>query len=132
VALRWVSPALIVFGIFLFNCKSEPADAEALAAGMKAKMKLPVRVDDDTRLDDVRAISTRELGYFLTLTRLTKSELGASPIARQLETSLRGGACQNPSYLALFKAGISVRVTYQTRDQAEVTRVIMVPKDCGL
>jgi hypothetical protein len=132
--LRWVSPALIVFGIFLFvsDCASQPADAEALASGMKAKMTLPVQVDDDTRLDDVRAISKKELGYFLTLTRLTKSQVDANPIAKQLESNLRGGACKDPSYLKLFKAGISVRLTYQTQDHAEVCRVVMVPKDCGL
>ena len=105
--LRWVSPALIVFGIFLFanDCASESVDAETIASGMKTKMKLPVRVDDDTRLDDVRAISKRELGYFLTLTRMTKSQLGANPIAKQLESGLRGGACGNPNYVKLFKAG---------------------------
>lgn len=131
--LRWVSPALIVFGIFLFisDCASESFDAETLASGMKTKMKLPAQVDDDTRLDDVRAISKRELGYFLTLTKMTKSQLDANPIAKQLESNLRGGACQNPNYTKIFKAGISLRVTYQTQDQAEVTRIVMVPKDCG-
>ena len=130
---RWVSPALVVFGISLFmiDCKSDSADAEAIASGMKAKMTLPTIVDDDTRLDDVRAISKKELGYFLTLTRVTKSQPGASAIAKQLESGLRGGACQNESYLKLFKAGISVRLTYQTQDQSEVARIVMVPKDCG-
>jgi hypothetical protein len=132
--LAWVSPALIVFGVFLFisDCASKSADAESLAAGMKEKMKLPTQVDDDTRLDDVRAVSKSELGYFLTLTRMTKSQHDAHPIAKQLETNLRGGACQNPSYLKLLKAGISVRLTYQTQDQAEVARIVIVPKDCGL
>jgi hypothetical protein len=131
--LRWLSPVLVVSGIFLFvsNCASESGDAEGIATGMKTKMKLPVQVDDDTRLDDVRAISKRELGYFLTLTRMTKSQLDANPIAKQLESNLRGGACQNQNYTTLFKAGISLRMTYQTQDQAEVTRIVMAPKDCG-
>ena len=93
------SPALIVFGIFLFanDCASESVDAETIASGMKTKMKLPVRVDDDTRLDYVRAITKTELGYFLTLTRMTKSQLGANSIAKQLgEAGLEGGgACGN-------------------------------------
>lgn len=131
--LRWLSPALVAFGILLFvsNCASESGDAEAIATGMKTKMKLPAQVDDDTRLDDVRAISKRELGYFLTLTKMTKLQLDANPIAKQLESNLRGGACQNQNYTNLFKAGISLRVTYQTQDQVEVTRIVMVPKDCG-
>ncbi len=94
-------------------------------------MKLPVAVDDDTRLDDVRAISKKELGYFLTLTKLTKAQLDGSQIGKQLESGLRAGACQNPDYLKLLKAGIALRVIYQTRDQADVTQIAVVPKDCG-
>lgn len=116
----------------LSSCASGPADAEAVATGMKAKMKLPVQVDDATRLDDVRAISKKELGYFLTLTTITKPQLDANKqLAKDLENKLRGGACQNPNYTAFFKAGISLRMTYQTRDQAEAARIVMAPKDCG-
>jgi hypothetical protein len=131
--LRWLSPALIVFAIFLFvsNVASESADAEIIVTGMKAKMKLPAQVDDNTRIDDVRAISKREVGYFLTLTKMTKVQLDANPIAKQLESNLRRGACQNENYTRLFKAGISLSVTYQTRDQAEVVRIVLAPKDCG-
>jgi hypothetical protein len=100
----------------------DSVDAAIIASGMKAKMKLPVHVDDDTRLDDVRAISKKELGYFLTLTRMTK----------RLESGIRGGACQNPSYLKLFKAGLSLRMTYASSDKVEVKTIVLVPKECGL
>jgi hypothetical protein len=131
--LRWLGPALIILGVFTFanGCTSDSGDAEAVVAGMKAKMKLPVQVDEHTRLDDVRAISKKELGYFLTLTRLTKAELVGNPIAKQLEAGLRSGACQNPNYVKILKAGIGVTVTYRTQDQADVARIVFVPKDCG-
>jgi hypothetical protein len=89
--LRWVSPVLVVSGLFLFisNCASGSGDANIIATEIKTKLKLPARVDDDTRLDDVRAISKTELGYFLTLTRVTKLQLDANPIATQLESNLR-------------------------------------------
>jgi len=112
-------------------CQS--ADAAGVASGIKAKMKLPVQIDDDTRLDDVRAISKKELGYFLTLTRMTKAQADANgAFANLLESSLRGGACQNPNYLTIFKAGLSVQVTYASSDAVEVRKIVMVPKDCGL
>lgn len=133
---RWTGPALIVFAVFLFarGCATSPAadaEAAAIAHGIKTKMKLPVQVDDDTRLDDVRAISKNELGYFLTLTRTMKSELAANPIGARLESNLRGGACQDPNYVKLFKAGISLRMTYQTQDETEVARIVIFPKDCA-
>jgi hypothetical protein len=131
--LRWAGPALLAFGVFLFisGCESRSSDTETLASAIKAKMKLPARVDDDTQLDDVRAISKTELGYLLTLTRMTKSQLASSPIASKLESNLRGGACQNADYAKFFKQGISLRITYQTQDQAEITHIILGPKDCG-
>jgi len=79
----------------------------------------------------MRSSRSVPLDYFLTLTRMTKAQLDADPIAKQLESNLRGGACQNPNYVKLFKAGIRLTITYQTQDQAEVTRIVMVPKDCG-
>jgi hypothetical protein len=121
----------IIFAAGALACQS--VDAAALANGMKAKMKLPLQIDDDTRLDDVRAISKKELGYFMTLTKMTKAQADASgAFANLLESNLRGGACQNPSYLKIFKAGISLRATYASNDQIEVRKIVMVPKDCGL
>ena len=83
------------------------------------------------RLDDVRAVSKNELGYFLTLTRTMKSDLAANPLGARLESNLRSGACKDPNYVTLFKAGISLRMIYRTQDQAEVARIVIMPKDCG-
>jgi hypothetical protein len=107
-------------------------DADALARNMKAKMPLPHKIDDDTRLDDVRGISQKELGYFMTLTRMTKAQSDANPtFANLLESTIRGGACQNPNYVTLMKAGFGVRLTYTSSDGAEVKTFAIVPKDCG-
>jgi hypothetical protein len=127
------SRTLAMFATLLLAsaCPSRKPDAEALAAGIKAKMKLPVDVDGDTRLDDVRAVSKTELGYFLTLTKATKSTLDQN-VGKLLETNLRGGACQNANYIAILKAGIGISIAYRTADQANVARVVIAPKDCGL
>jgi hypothetical protein len=127
--------ALIAAGIIFaaggVACQS--VDAAALADGMKAKMKLPFQIDDDTRLDDVRAISKKELGYFMTLTKMTKAQADANgAFANLLESNLRGGACQNQNYMKIFKAGISLRMTYASQDQVEIKKIVLVPKDCGL
>ena len=130
--LRRVTPALVVFSTLLLaiGCRSRAPDAETLASGIRAKMKLPVDVDGDTRLDDVRAVSRTELGYFLTLTKATRATLDPN-LGKLLETNLRAGACQNPNYVALIKAGITVIVAYRSQDQAEVVRIVLAPKDCG-
>jgi hypothetical protein len=127
--------ALVVLATSLLVASACPSrkhpDADALASGIKAKMKLPFDVDAETRLDDVRALSRTELGYFLTLTKTTKATLDPN-LGKLLETNLRAGACQNANYIAILKAGIGVSVAYRTADQADVVRVVFVPKDCGL
>jgi hypothetical protein len=112
-------------------CRSRTPDAAALAASIKAKMKVPVDVDGETRLDDVRALSKKELGYFLTLTKATKATIDPN-FGKLLETNLRAGACQNPNYVTLMKAGFTVSVAYRTQDQADVVRIVLAPKDCRL
>lgn len=126
------TPVLVVLAALLVadGCRSRTPDAAELAAGMKAKMKLPVDVDGDTRLDDVRAISRTELGYFLTLTKATKATVDPN-FGKLLETNLRATACQNPNYVTLMKAGFTVIVAYRTQDQADVVRIVLTPKDCG-
>jgi hypothetical protein len=124
-----VATAAMLF--LVSGCKSEAADAGVVATGMKAKMTLPVQVDDDTRLDDVRALSPKELGYFMTLTKTTKAQADAAAIAKPLEANLRGNACKDVNYVRFFKAGIALRITYQSQDRAEVASIVMRPKDCG-
>jgi hypothetical protein len=127
------SIATVIVLVVAGGLACQSADAASVASGIKAKMTLPVQIDGDTRLDDVRAISKKELGYFLTLTRMTKAQADANgAFANLLESSLRGAACQNPSYLTIFKAGLSLRMTYSSSDQVEVRKIVIVPKDCGL
>jgi len=124
--------ALLVFAALSFAtaCASRGPDVEALAAGIRAKMKLPYDVDADTRLEDVRAVSKTTLGYFLTLKNTTKATLDPK-LGKLLETNLRSNSCQNPSYITIVKAGISVSIAYRTADQADVVDVVITPRDCG-
>jgi len=124
---------VLAFGLLFLvsGCPRRPPDADALAASMKAKMKLPYDVDGETRLDDVRGTSKTELGYFLTLTKVTKATLDPN-LGKSLENMLRGGACQDPNYRVIMKAGLSVAIVYRTQDQADVARIVIAPKDCGL
>ena len=109
------------------------ADAEKIAAGIKTKMPLPHTIDEDTRLDDIRATGKKELGYFMTLTRMTKAQADANPaFGNLLESNLRGGACQNPNYQKLMKGGLTVRLTYASSDGATVREIVLAPKDCAL
>ncbi len=130
---RYAGPIIIAGGLAAIVSAGrvdERVEAEAIVSEMKARLSLPVQVDATTRLDDVRAVSKSEIEYVLTLTSLTKAELTKNPIASMLEGSLRRGACLNPDYVRFFDADFSVRITYQTMDQAKVVEVVLKPSDC--
>jgi hypothetical protein len=106
-------------------------DADEVVKGIKAKLTLPMTVDDATRLDDIRSVATHDIGYFLTLTATTKADYDAAPFGAKLESAVRATSCTDANYKVLFQAGLSVSVIYQTRDGVEVERMTMAPKDCG-
>jgi hypothetical protein len=108
----------------------EEPDLHAVAAGMKAKMKLPVAIDADTRLDDIQALSKHELAYFMTHVRQTKAQLNAAAFAKEMDRSLKAGACQNPNYVKFFRAGVTLMLVYATQDRAEVARIRLTPSLC--
>jgi len=125
---------LLVVFLFLTPLSSGHAqqgpDLSAIAAGMKARMKLPVAIDSDTRLVDIRALSKHELAYFMTVVTHTKASLNGARFAREMERSLKAGACQNPNYLKFLNAGVTLVFVYVTDDSAEVARVRLAPNLC--
>lgn len=131
--LRWVGPALVAVGLFLMmmSLSPRPESANSIAARVKAKLTLPTRVDEDTLLYDVRALSRSEVGYFLTVTSKTAAELEAVSFAAGIDASIRDGACQNEDYETLFKAGIALRLTYRASDEKTVADIAIKPADCG-
>ncbi len=138
--MRWLlcclGRACVLLIVFLFltplssGHAQESPDLSAIAAGMKARMKLPVAIDSDTRLDDVRALSKHELAYFMTVVTHTKASLNRAQFAREMERSLKAGACQNPNQLKFLNAGVTLVFVYVTNDGAEVARVRLAPNLC--
>lgn len=131
--LKICGPLTILFGVFLLTGigqTDKSVDLETVATQIKLKLKLPVMVDSETRLDDVRTTGKLELGYFLTLVHLSHSDEKLAPILAVLEKSVRESACANPNYKSFFEDGVSLRMTYQTNDAVEALKVILKADSC--
>lgn len=126
--LPWIGPLMILFGIFImFEPKpAEEVDLDALASSVKAKLALPVAVDQDTRLDDVKPIAGA-LGYFLTITNVQAAD---PDLAQKLESQLRETACSTSQYKQLFDAGISIHVVYRTNSGDTLASILIKPTEC--
>ena len=117
-----ISPgAAPVLAVLLTSCRASDDGLKAIEGRVYA------------RLDDVRATSKKELGYFMTLTRMTKAKADANPaFGILLESTLRSTSCQNANYVMLMKAGFGVRLIYTSSDGVEVRNIAIAPKDCKL
>jgi hypothetical protein len=130
--IKWIGPALIVFGFITFfqNASSPSVNLEVVSKEVKTKVTLPLMVDSETRFDDVRPISSTQLGYFFTLVNLSPETPDLPGILNTIQESVKGTACQNQNYLKLFREGISVSVNFATNDGRSAANFEILPSSC--
>ena len=130
---RWIGPALIIFGVFVFFARGDraPPTARELVSQIKSKLSVPVQIDADTRLDDIRAVSDREVEYQMTITTRTDAELRDQRFAEVLEFSISAGACSDSDNLTLLRAGFHLTLSYTSSDGHKVSSITVVPDDCA-
>jgi hypothetical protein len=134
--IRIGGPLLIVFGVFQLGggffipAASEKMDLQVVAGQVREKLKLPLFVDADTRLDDVRPINSTILGYFLTLVNYKHSDPKLAPLLKEIEKNVQSSACANPNYKTFFNSNIHLSFSYRSMDNIEVLKIIISPESC--
>ena len=116
--------------VSLIRGRSQSIDLETVAHEVRSKINPPVQIDEDTRLDDIRTVSNTELGYFLTLVKVTKSQFDANPIGMQFESKLSRHVPKS-RLLAVFQIGIHRENHRSNARPSRGTRAVLTGKDCG-
>lgn len=130
--IRWLGPLVIVFAIFLFakgSFENRP-DLEVLSQQIKSKLNLPLLIDPDTRLDDIKPKGEKEIEYSLTLVNFSKGDPVLNQLVNNLEAAFRDNSCKDPNYIKFFNSGITVTMVYFTNDQNEALNMSIAPSDC--
>ncbi|HEX7967739.1 MAG TPA: hypothetical protein VF502_05935 [Stellaceae bacterium] len=136
-SLKWLGPIVSLFGIWLLvdDLRAATTSGSASAVDLatvatEINKRLPMMVDGDTRLDNVKA-GDAELAYYLTITDRSETEPGWEEFQTAMSDKLLGQACSSPDYKRLLTQGIQLRLVYRSKELAEVATVVIPPSHCG-
>jgi hypothetical protein len=92
--------------------------------------KLPLAVDDDTRLDAVSVVDQRVLRYEYTLVNLTVDELDPTSTGEMLRSILVAQSCGTPELRRLLDLGATLSYVYRGRDGRDIGQIDLRSADC--
>jgi hypothetical protein len=130
---RGLGVVLMAFGLWTGMRAFAPGESlrsslADLASAIQAK--LPVRVDDGTRFDQVLT-ADHELVFVYTLVKLQKGSIDAAELRRTAEGRLKERGCKDPQLRGLLAKGALISARFRDRDAAEVAEVAVPPSACG-
>lgn len=130
--LRWLGAAVALTGFIgvvsgLFADPPAP-DARALAAGMRQKLKLPLMVDDVTRLDAIDGAG-RRLVMHSTITKPLATEAAREAVLAEMARRLKPEVCRDEKRRKLLRAGLGLEFEY-TMDGRAYPSIVLVEADC--
>ena len=107
-------------------------DQKLAQAVKELNAKLPVMMDEETRLDRGVAGPGKNISYIYTLVATNADEIDVDAFVKLMRPDLKVQACGSPVLKALFKSGITAHFVYQGKDGPEITRVSFKGADCGI
>lgn len=130
--LKWLGPLVIVFGVWQLvqGVVERPRlTARDIVAGMRQKMKLPVAVDEVTRLDGVDAEGQRII-YRLTITTPVPTQSERDAFIARMRERLKSQICSDESRRRLLNQDISLSFVYTVGDKPYPS-IVLSRADCG-
>lgn len=107
-------------------------DQKLKQAVKELNAKLPVMMDEETRLERGVAGPGRAISYIYTLVNTNADEIDAAEFARIMQPDLKNQACGSPVLKAMFTGGIKAHFVYNGKDGVEITRLTFAAADCGI
>jgi len=98
-----------------------------LAFGMKWKLHLPQKVDDQTYLEDIRA--EKNMVIYVLGTNTDGSEF--DNIMQAIHANEYEMGCGRADYRQLLSYGLAVAIRYRSSGGREVTPIQVTPQMCG-
>ena len=99
-------------------------------AAEKANEKVPMMLDNDTRLDSVAAAGTK-LIYNYTLVGYEAGEIDSEALIGNLRGRLISNACTGSLKASFLDRGASVVYSYRGKDEELIGEVNVDPADCA-
>lgn len=118
----------IVIGLWKAGVFRREADARPAVAAIKQRIKMGELIDNVTRLDDVKAEGPKVV-YVLTILSSREDALDRAGL---MNATLGESACKSNEYMALFRQGLGIEMSYFDLDGKPVQKVAVKPEECGV
>jgi hypothetical protein len=119
---------LVLFGLYTGVYGRREDGTYAIVERARAEMKPPRMVDNETRFDNLLALSEEKVGYFYTVTTVNGSQVDDAR-RKTMEQALRERACLDPSMQKLLER-YHIMIVVHANDNVELVRLEMSPGDC--
>lgn len=112
--------------------ESESAlDDVLVKVSQQMNKKMPIPVDNDTRLDSVSTVPGKHLIYHYTLVNVNASDVSADTFHAVIEPQLKSRLCANTDMQNFLKHGVTVSYLYKDKNGQPVGGAKFAPSECG-
>lgn len=93
--------------------------------------KLPITVDNDTRLDSVSAVPGRHFIYHYTLVALNGGDVSPGNFDKLVKPQLKSRLCDSTEMINFLKNGVTISYLYKGKDGQPIGGAKFAPSECG-
>lgn len=107
-------------------------DNVLVKAASQINKKLPMNVDENTRLDSVSAVPGRQFIYHYTLVTLNSTDVSADKFDSVVKPQLKNRLCESADMQNFLKNGVTISYLYKGKDGQPIGGAKFAPSECRL
>lgn len=111
---------------------SPDIDAMLVQVASKMNERLPMMLDEQTRLDATVGGPGRTFTYLYSLPSYASTDIDGENLHGVIVDGVRQKECTSPEMRKLFEKGVTANFIYRGNDGIEITRTTVTPADCGI
>jgi hypothetical protein len=106
-------------------------DNVLVKAASQINKKLPMDLDENTRLDSVSAVPGRQFIYHYTLVTLNSTDVSADTFDSVVKPQLKNRLCESADMQNFLKNGVTISYLYKGKDGHPIGGARFAPSECS-
>lgn len=106
-------------------------DEALVKVSSQINKKMPILVDNETRLDRVSAEPGPQFIYHYTLLSVSSKDVNSEEFYKLAKPQLKSRLCGNTEMQSFLKSGVSISYMYRGSDGRAIGGVKFAPSECG-
>jgi hypothetical protein len=131
--LKWLGPAVVLFGIFTgwqAHLHAGHPPAEEIVRQINNRLTFPIKVDETTRATGIQGKGD-DITYDYSVAAPLSGLGGRDEVQRRLEQQWLSTACKSKDFQTFFRGGYTLHMRYSFEGAPEAILVSIPPRACG-